>query len=406
MLNNLENIKIAYLIGIKGVGMTALAQILQSRGVRVLGSDVKEKFFTDEVLNKLNIPFQENFSKKNIPHYIDVVIHSQAYNKKNNIEVAEVLNRELKVITYSEALAELFNNSYGIAIAGSHGKSTTTAMLGYILECAQFDPTVVVGSRVNSWGSNARAGKSKYFIIEADEYQDVFLQYYPKMIVLTNIDYDHPDYFKTEKDYKNSFEKFIDKVSVNKLVLHRNVGSSYNFNLKMLGDYNQENAYLAYTAAIKLGVNKNIAKKALKNFSGLARRFEYYGKYNGAELYDDYAHHPTEIKALLRAIKEKYSEKKIIAIFQPHTFTRTKELFHYFIKSFNDANKVYVLKTYTSVRETGEDIWGKKLAAILDTKYFENHKEALDSVKKELNKKCVLITIGAGDAWQILDKIK
>lgn len=406
MSNNLENIKIAYLIGIKGVGMTALAQILQSRGVHVLGSDVKEKFFTDEVLNKLNIPFQENFSKKNIPHDIDVVIHSQAYNKKNNIEVAEVLNRELKVITYSEALAELFNNSYGIAIAGSHGKSTTTAMLGYILEYAQFDPTVVVGSRVNSWGSNARAGKSKYFIIEADEYQDVFLRYYPKMIVLTNIDYDHPDYFKTEKDYKNSFEKFINKVSVNKLVLHRKVGSSYDFNLKMLGDYNQENAYLAYTAAIKLGVNKNIAKKALKNFSGLARRFEYYGKYNGAELYDDYAHHPTEIKALLRAIKEKYSEKKIIAIFQPHTFTRTKELFYYFIKSFNDANKVYVLKTYTSARETGEDIWGKKLAAILDAKYFENHKEALDSVKKELNKECVLITIGAGDAWQILDKIK
>jgi len=402
MLNNIKN---AYLIGIKGVGMTALAQILQSRGVDVSGSDTDEKFFTDKVLNNLNIPFQEKFSKENISANTDIVIHSQAYTKENNFEIAEAEKRGLKIISYPEALAELFNSSYGIAVAGSHGKSTTTAMLGYILECAKFDPTVVVGSKVNQWESNARVGKSNYFVIEADEYRDVFLRYMPKMIVLTNIDYDHPDYFKTKKDYKNSFEKFIRKVSDTDLISHRRVGSSYNFRLKMPGDYNQENAYLAYETAIKLGVDKNVAREALESFDGLARRFEYYGTYNSAELYDDYAHHPTEIKALLRAVKEKYPAKKIISIFQPHTFTRTKELFYNFVNAFGDTDKVYIFKTYTSVREAGEDMWGKKLAAALDTEYFANHREALENIQGELDEGVVLFTIGAGDAWQILESL-
>ena len=149
----LKNIKRAYFIGIKGVGMTALAQILQSRGVDISGSDTGEKFFTDNVLNKLEIPFVEKFAKKNIPNNVELVIRSVAYNKKNNIEVAEAENRGLRIMTYPKILAELFNSSYGIAIAGSHGKSTTTAMLGYILEQAGYDPTVVVGSCVNQWQS-------------------------------------------------------------------------------------------------------------------------------------------------------------------------------------------------------------------------------------------------------------
>src|SRR3989338_8957986 len=199
--NRLNSARNAYLIGIKGVGMCALAQILKSRGVRVLGSDTYEKFFTDEVLKKLKIECKEGFAKKNLPKNIDVIIASNAYINTQNPEIAEADRRGVSVISYPDALAELFNNAYGIAIAGSHGKSTTTAMLGYILEYAGMDPTVIVGSRVNQWGSNARAsrqnlkplnsqtnGAHHYFVAEADEYRDAFLKYRPKMIVLTNID--------------------------------------------------------------------------------------------------------------------------------------------------------------------------------------------------------------------------
>ncbi|MDX1607994.1 MAG: cyanophycin synthetase [Candidatus Spechtbacterales bacterium] len=393
--------KNTYLIGIKGVGMTALAQILKSRGIGVMGSDTDEKFFTDEVLDKLGIEVIENFSEGNISPDIDLVIRSQAYTKENNIEVFEAEKRGVDIITYPEALAELFNSSYGIAVCGTHGKSTTSAMLGFILEKAGFDPTVVVGSRINEWGSNARAGNSKYFVIEADEYKSAFLRYKPKMIILTNIDFDHPDAFKNENEYRKVFEKFMSDNNEAKLIDGRNIEIK-DFNLKLPGAYNLENATLAYRAALSLGVEKSKAVEALEGFGGLARRFESYGEYRGALLYDDYAHHPTEIRAVLKGAKQKYPGKKIIALFQPHTYSRTEALFGEFIDALEGADEVYILKTYGSAREEGEDTSGKNLADKLNTKYFQTHKDAAEFIKNKLNKDVLFLALGAGDGWEVL----
>ena len=416
----LEKIKKAYLIGIKGVGMTALAQILQSRGVGVLGSDTEEKFFTDEVLKKLNIPVIEKFSSQNIPQDTDVIVRSVAYNVENNLEVAEAENRGVPIITYPDALAELFNNSYGIAVCGSHGKSTTAAMLGYVLEYAGYDPTVVVGSRVNKWQSNARVGSSEYFVIEADEYKEAFLKYRPKVIVLTNIDYDHPDYFKDEHSYRNAFQKFMFENIEAQVIDGREVENKEKFNLKLIGEYNQKNANCAYQAALKIGIEPHVAQKALEEFDGIARRFENRGEYNGAKLYDDYAHHPTEISALVKGVQDGYPNRRIIILFQPHTYSRTESLFDDFVHSLSAADRVYILKTYSSAREThstgstpeggqagqeGEDMLGKKLAKELDAQYFENHREAAKTIKKDLNDSVLFLTVGAGDSWRVLDII-
>lgn len=399
------NYKNVHLVGIKGVGMTALAQILKARGFNIIGSDTEEKFFTDEVLKKLGIKVYKKFSQKNIATNCDLVIYSRAYSKENNAEIKEAIKRKLPLFSYPEALSELLNNSYGIAVCGSHGKSTTTAMIGYILEYAGFDPTVVVGSRVIQWGANARVGKSQYFVIEADEYKDTFLNYKPKMIVLTNIEYDHPDYFKSEKSYFKSFDKFIKRVSSSNLIkLNKNFKEK--FELKLPGKHNQENAYLAYRVALKLGVKPNTAKEAISSFRGLARRFEFHGIYNEAKLFDDYAHHPTEIKALLSSTRELNYSKEIIALFQPHTFSRTEKLFRNFLTSFDNADKVYILKTYSSAREKGEDVSGKKLAKSLNTKYFYNHASAVKYFKKNLNSNHIFLTIGAGDGWQVLKQLR
>lgn len=399
-----KNVKNIYMVGIKGVGMTALAQILVARGMEVSGSDTDEKFFTDKVLSKLNIKFTEGFDENNVPTDADLIISSVAYINSDNVEIAEAEKRKMEITTYPQALAELFNDSYGIAVAGSHGKSTTSAMLGFILEYAGEDPTVVVGSRVNQWSSNARADRGKYFVIEADEYRDAFLQYEPKMILLTNIDYDHPDYFPTEKSYNMSFKNFTDRVPTDKLIQTTNLEEK--FNLQLPGRYNQENAYLAYRAALKLGVVAETAREALEKFEGLARRFESYGRYMGALLFDDYAHHPYEVKSLLEAVREKYKNKKIIILFQPHTFTRTQILFDDFTKAFVSADNVYILKTYTSAREEGEDVWGEKLANAIGADYFEDHKTALEHFKKELSDDMVFLTVGAGDGWQILEGLR
>lgn len=400
----LEEVKKIYMIGIKGAGMTALAQILQARGVEVSGSDTEEKFYTDEVLERLKIPFKEGFNVANIPDDAEVVIRSNAYDAENNEEVQSVESEGLPVITYPEALAELFNNSWGIAICGTHGKSTTTAMLGFVLEYAGLDPTVVVGSRVNQWKSNARAGKSEYFVLEADEYKGAFLKYKPKMILMTNIEFDHPDYFKDAHAYRNVFQEFLFTETIEKVLEGEKMDESLKFNLKLPGEYNQQNARLAYNAALELGVSPQKAKEALESFEGIARRFEYYGNYKGAELYDDYAHHPTEVSALLGGVKEKYSDKKINIIFQPHTISRTKALFDEFVKCFEGADRVYILKSYNSAREEGDDVYGRKLAEELSGEYFETCEEAADKIGDELDENTVFLTVGAGDAWRILNK--
>lgn len=435
----LNNIKSAYFIGVKGVGMTALTQIFKEKyKINVIGSDTNEEFFTDKVLRAHRIKFYNGFKIKNLPHRVDLVVISSAYNEQNNIEVKEARNRGLKIIKYSEGLSILFKNNFGIAVCGSHGKTTTTAMLGYVLKKAGLDPTVIVGSNVPQFKGNALVGKSQYLVVEADEYQAKILEYQPKIIIITNIDYDHPDFFKDEKAYREVFWKFIKKLpkdgilvantgdkNVNNLikkvkqqrlpvkVLEYSLSQRNNIaglNLKIPGLHNISNALAVFILAKHFNISEKKIIKYLNEFKGTTRRFEYKGKYRGAIIIDDYAHHPSEIQATLKAAREKYSKKRIWCVFHPHTFSRTEAFFDDFAKSFNNADKTIILDIYNSARETKGNVHSKDLVKAInenhsDALYLPTKEDTMEYLKSNLERNDVLITMGAGDVWKIGGKL-
>ncbi|MFH1612049.1 MAG: UDP-N-acetylmuramate--L-alanine ligase [bacterium] len=427
---NLKKVKKAYFVGIKGVGMTALVQVFQSMGIEVMGSDVSEKFFTDNVLARLNILVVEKFDANNILLDIDIVVSSAAYynpnnEELNNLEVKSALQKNIPVLTYAQALGLVFKEKYGIAVAGTHGKSTTTAMLGIILEATGFDPTVVVGSQVAQWQSNARVGQSRYLIVEADEYRDNFLNYWPQVLILNNIEYDHPDYFKSMDDYKKSFKEIIERIPRDGfIVANKNddvvinlikyakceiVEFSYpskKINLKLPGRHNQLNAMAAMATALRLGAKKDNIYSALESFCGISRRFEFKKEDKGVIFIDDYAHHPSEIKAALQAAKEMYSQNTIWAIFQPHTFSRTEKLLDDFGKSFESADKVIILDIYGSAREKSGNVHATDLINKINNDkavYIPTLNETADFLVKNCHQGDVVLMMGAGDVWKIAD---
>ncbi len=422
-----------HLIGIKGVGMTALAQILLSRGCKVTGSDGTDEFFTDAVLKRLKIPVAQPFAAKNIPADTQLVISSVAYffNGKalnENVEVKEALRRKVKIITYPQALGELSKQYQVIAVAGSHGKSTTTAMLGWIFEKLGFEPNVIVGTKVNKWESNARAGKGPFLVIEADEYRDAFLNYKPFAAIITSIDYDHPDYFKTPKQYYESFKKLVDNIdpagflviegdnretkllaayakekgvktltygfnAENKMCRLEDKGIGYSPAGKHTGKknvsqmfhvlfYGREieagvpfpgkqyvlNSGAAIAAATMAGASVEEAAAALASFPGTARRLEVIKTAKTYTIIDDYAHHPTAITITLEGIKALYPDRKLACVFQPHMFSRTQALLSEFAKCFTPADEVGIMEIFPSARETSGPVNGEDLAR--ETKKF------------------------------------
>jgi len=427
---NLSSVKKAYFIGIKGVGMTALAQVLKGYGIEVLGSDKKEKFFTDEVLKKIKIEVIEKFDPGNIPSDVDLIVVSVAYynefdkDQSLNVEVEEAIKKNLPILTYAQVLGMIFDQKYGIAVSGTHGKSTTTAMLGVVLEQAGLDPTVIVGTRVLEWQSNARVGKSKYLVAEADEYRDSFSYYSPKVLVLTSVEYDHPDFFKTFDDYRNVFKEMIKKIpqdgfivanAQDKIVLELVKQAQcpvveygpLDIELKSPGEHNQLNASAALEVGLKLGLKREQIEKSLANFKGTSRRFEIKGEKDGILFIDDYAHHPTEVKATLKAAKELYPNKKIWAIFQPHTFTRTQALLDDFGRAFIRADSVIILDIYGSSREKIGKVHAKDLVKEIkkhkkdEVRYIATIKQAEKYLKEHVGANQVILTMGAGDVWRL-----
>lgn len=407
--------------------MTALAQVLQGRGIDVLGSDTKEKFFTDQVLKKLKIKVIEGFDKKNIPIDADLIIASAAYLGQgiNNLEVDEAKKRDWPIFTYAQILGTLFQKKYGIAVAGTHGKSTVTAMLGLILEKAGLDPTVIVGTRVIQWQSNARLGRSKYLVAEADEYRNNFLYYSPSALILTSLEYDHPDFFKNFEEYKKTFGRFIRKIPSDGFIVANSQDKQvkeavkqakcqiieYGFpdqeiKLQVPGQHNLLNASAVIVMAQRLGVPKEIIEKGLADFQGTSRRFEFKGEKNGIIFIDDYAHHPTEIQVTLKAVKKLYPQRKIWAIFQPHTFSRTKALLKEFGQSFDQADQVIILDIYGSAREEAGGIHAQDLVEEIKkhrnkTNYIPTIEEAGRYLKKQSQPGQVILTMGAGDVWKL-----
>jgi UDP-N-acetylmuramate--alanine ligase len=417
-----------YMVGIKGVGMTALAEILRGQGSAVSGSDTEETFFTDSVLASLSIPVQ--VFGKGIPEGTDLVIYSSAYND-TNLDIAEAKQRDIPAIPYVDALAEVFNTHTGILITGSHGKTTTTAMIGTVLEAAGYDPTVLVGAKVVAWGRNARIGKSKWMVAEGDEYQNKFLSMKPQVLVITNIEYDHPDFFKTEEDYKNTFvillksmpkdgvviaekniEEFVQEHAVCNVVTYELQGDA-------LGRHYELNAEAARSVAAEIGISNEVTTKALAEFRGTVRRFEYYTQPDAnVVVIDDYAHHPTEIRATLAMLQKKYPDRQRIAVFMPHTYSRTQALLDEFATSFPDASEVVLLDIYSSARENRQD-FPADLNEQLFSKVKSNHPDVVfkhtndqatlylrEKIKQADQNQLAIITLGAGDSWQIAASLR
>jgi UDP-N-acetylmuramate--alanine ligase len=457
-MSALTSAKKIYLIGLKGVGMTALAQLLKSRGMEVLGSDTKEKFFTDKVLVQSGIECLEGFQAEHLERKIDLVVHSSAYGH-DHVEVRAALQKNLPVLTYAEALGELTREYKGIAICGSHGKTTTSAMLAHVLKSANLSPSAIVGSAVPQFGGNALVGSSELLVFEADEYQNKFQYLTPYAAIVTSIEWDHPDFFSSFEDYFQTFVSFLKKIPTDGFVVACSDSAqvkaavaaaglrpeqviSYgltdgdfrmvrmwldegrwhfsaawgeqflgDFWLKLIGSHNVANALAAIACARKLGVAWEVIRTALASFEGTARRFEIKGKLsNSVILVDDYGHHPTEISATLKAARAYYPYKRIRCVFQPHTFSRTKALLGEFGKCFGEADEVIILDTYASAREQG----GEVTSAVLVEEIKKNHaavvykptgEAAAAYLAETASRSDLVITMGAGDVWQVGEQL-
>ncbi len=422
-MKSLQQAKKLYFVGIKGAGMTALAQILKGWGKKVSGSDVRSVFFTDEVLKKNKIKIFSPFKASNVSQ-ADLVIYSTAYNAKNNIEIKTALKKKLPLLSYPQAVGQLFDQKIGLAVCGTHGKTTTSAMLTFVMKELNLSPTALIGSAVPQFGGGAVVGTSQYVVVEADEYQNKLKYYHPQIVILTSADFDHPDYFKNQTAYNKVFTDFIKKISDDGLLiafaLDKNVqkikrgakcqvvtySDKYKLKLKLPGRHNQYNANAVMTLAEQFGWPLDKVQRALQKFAGTKRRFELLGQKRRIKVYDDYAHHPTEIRAALQAAREKFPRQKIWLAFQSHTYTRTKSLLPDFAQSFKLADQVVVLDIFGSAREKQGGIDAPKLAAAINrvshnASYRGDFSAVVDYLAKQVKPGDVVLTMGAGENWQV-----
>ncbi|MFH1720139.1 MAG: cyanophycin synthetase [Patescibacteria group bacterium] len=394
-----------HLIGIGGIGTSALARIYNERGHEISGSDIEDS----DLLNDLRgegIKVDIGHDPINLPEDINLVIYSEAI-PKENVELQAARSNRLTCKTYFEALGDISREYKVIAVCGTHGKTTVTAMVAKVFIDAGLDPSVVIGTKMKELGNkNYRVGKSQWLIVEACEYRRSFLHLYPDIIVLTNVEYEHPDYYKDFEDYKNAFDEFIAKLPEDgKLITS---SKEFAFDLQIPGDFNRKNAGLVMELAGKLGIDFDTATTSLQEFKGTWRRFEITEEIGNTIVIDDYAHHPTEIKATLRAAREKWPEAKVLCIFQPHQYSRTLELLHEFARSFQDVNEVVISNIY-EVRDTEKDVAAISPEDLVEeiNKVSNNARYGggLQNTEKILQKTAakydVIIKMGAGDIWEI-----
>jgi UDP-N-acetylmuramate--alanine ligase len=427
-----------HLIGIGGIGVSALAQYYLSKGHQVSGSDLAESEITDFLKKKGIKIFIGNFAK-NIEKDFDLVIYSPAVTEKN-IELKQAKKYKIKTISYPEALGELTKEYYTIAIAGSHGKSTTTAMIGLVLEKAGLDPTVIIGTKVKEFdpafgGNNFREGKSKLLVIEACEYDSSFLYYLPKIIVITNVDKEHLDYFKTFKNVIKAFADFIVRLTADGFLVFnkddQNIPEIENTKFKKIdysishpeiqkikkiiqipGEHNVLHALSALKVARILEIPDEITFLALSEFKGTWRRFEIIE--TKINIISDYAHHPNEILATFEALKEKYSKNKIWCVFQPHQHQRTFYLFDDFVKIFKKSliENIIITDIYdVAGRETKSINKGVSSQRLVEKVKKENviylAKENIKKhIQENINEGDVLIIMGAGDIYKLIEILR
>jgi len=444
-----------HFIGIGGSGMSGLASILLDAGHKISGSDIAPSKITKRLADKGATIFKGH--NENNVESADLVVVSSAIPESNS-EIKSARDRKITIIKRAEMLAKLMDNKYGIAIAGTHGKSTTASMISLLLEKSGFNPTVVVGGELNNFKNNAKLGKGNHIVVEADESDGSFLELNPQMAIVTNIEDDHLDHYENMENILKDFRKFIDKVPDNGRVIlckdcdnikglvkqcgrshvsygifteadlmakdveldklnskskiywqGKKIGELY---LKVAGYHNILNALAAITVALELGISFREIAKTLSDFRGVHRRMEVVANTDDNILIiDDYAHHPTEIKATLSALKNSWQNRRIIAIFQPHRFSRTKLLAEKFGKAFFDADYVIIDDIYSANESpisgiSGETIFGEiKKTNHRQIKYLPSKDNILSYLSEIIQPGDIIITMGAGDIWTVAQEL-
>jgi UDP-N-acetylmuramate--alanine ligase len=438
---DLTKINNVHFIGIGGIGISAVARMMKMMGKNVTGQDMQDGEIVKE-LQKLGIEINIGHqSFENIPEGTELVVYTVAIETYDKELFDKIKSQNDFIIkSYPQMLGVISSDKYTIAICGTHGKTTTTGMVAQIFKDVSLDPTVIVGSLLkekDGTRTNFVHGNSKYFVVEACEYRRSFLNINPNILVITNIDEDHLDYYKDIEDIKSAFHEMAMRVPEDGYVVCNtsdpNIGDvvegikakvvdySKNFDanlkLKIPGIHNKKNADAAVTASEICGVSKDDAKKYVCEFPGTWKRFEFKGKLPiGALVYDDYAHHPTEITSTLEGFREIYPKEDgwhITVIFQPHLFSRTKLLLNEFAQSFSDADQVMLLPIYYA-REVDDGTISSEILELEINKYTDNAEAFTDfrSLEKNLfvriekmNEKNVIVTMGAGEAVKIGEAI-
>jgi len=447
-MKNNNNINIHF-IGIGGIGMSAIAELMHDVGYKVQGSDILNNENTKRLLKK-GIKIFKNHKAKNINN-VTTVVYSSAI-KRNNVEVIASKKLSIPLVSRADMLAELMKKKKSIAIAGSHGKTTTTSLVGSIFDNANLDPTIINGGIINSYSKNNKFGKGKWLIAEADESDGSFLKLPHVISIVTNIDIEHLDYYKTKQKLVDAFESFIlnlpfygysiiccdnfylkkiikkiqtrniityslknkksdvfiknirnnDKSTFFSITLNKKIHGYkglYNFEINLLGDHNLLNGTASIIASLLAGVQINQIRKSLSNYKGVKRRFSFIGKKNNSLIIDDYAHHPTEIRATFLAAKK--INKKVIVVFQPHRYSRTKTLMKEFIDILSKIKDVYILKTYPAGEKliknaTAKTLYLKLLEKNINAIYVDMEADLNHYLKKHTSSNNIILFMGAG----------
>ncbi len=442
-----------HLIGIGGAGLSAIATVLLQQGYTVSGSDMQASLATAR-LEKMGATVFIGHRAENLASNLDTVIISSAIGA-DNPELLEARQRGLTIAKRADWLGHMMLNQTGIAIAGTHGKSTTTAMTAFMLQAAALEPTYIVGAFIPQLNTNAAAGQGSIFVIEADEYDHMFLGLHPQIAVITIVEWDHPDIFPSFKDTQQAFIDFVqlvpaeglliacgDAPGVQSVVQHSlapvityglqdtntwqaiglqpNSQGGYDFqlrspdqtsipvSLKVPGQHNVQNALAALLIARHQDLDLRLAAEILGRFEGICRRFELKGEVNGITVIDDYAHHPTEIRATLSAARTRFGKRPIWVVFQPHTFSRILSLFDDFVQAFVDADHVIVVDIFASREQDQGFVSSQDIVKRMthpDVSYIALLTDAVDYLATELTPAAVLLTLGAGDGYQVGEQL-
>ena len=438
-----------HFVGIGGIGLSAIARILLQSGYVVSGSDLQLSPITHDLVG-LGATVNQGHKGENIGKASIVVVSSAI--PKQNAEIVEARKRKVPVIKRGQMLSWLMKGRYGIAVAGTHGKTTTSAMLALVLERASMDPSVIVGGIIPELGSNAKAGKGQHLVLEADEYDRTFLELNPQIAVVTGIEMDHPDCFTDLEDMSEAFLSFLTQVPADGLVmacgddgevrkviealvgtkvstygLERDVnwkainlrgntlgGNDFqvikdsedkgHFELSIPGVHNVSNALAVIGVADHLGLDLADVRNTLRHFQGVKRRFEVKGEADGVTVVDDYAHHPSEIRVTLAAARQRYADRRVWVVFQPHTYSRTRTLLAEFATAFDDADRVIITPIYAAREDDDLGISAKDLVKMMthpQVLHIADLSKASSWTSKKLRSGDVLITMGAGDVWQV-----